>query len=75
MLTFDQLSYLLFVQVVTMLVDKSPQEVLEAVVDLGARRLERHPLLDRVTLHVLQVLDTFDHLQRKHVMHTSQDKT
>ena len=71
MLTFDQLSYLLLVQVVTVLVDESAQEVLEAVVDLGARRLERHPLLDRVTLHVLQVLDTFDHLQQKHVTNTS----
>lgn len=45
-----------------MLVHVRAQKVLEAVVDLQAWGGHGYPLPHRVTLHILQVLDTLDHL-------------
>lgn len=61
--TFHHLSDLLPVHAVALLVDKGAQEVLEPVLDLRLGPKHRHPLPDRMPLHVLQVLDAFHHLQ------------
>ena len=61
-LTFNHLSDLLLVQVVSFGIDEGSQEVLESVEYFGSRSDHRYPLADRVTLHVLQVLYTLYHL-------------
>ena len=63
--TFDHLSDLLLVQVVAFGVEESPEEVLEAVVDFCAWGQHRDPLTDGMSLHVLEVLDTLNHLQKQ----------
>ena len=60
--TFAHVADPLLKDVVSVLVDVSAQEVLEAVVDLQAWRCHGNPLTHRVTLHVLQVLYALDHL-------------
>ena len=54
--TFTHLSYLLFVNVDSHLVDVRTQEVLESCLDFSPRGTHGNPLLYRVTFHVLQVL-------------------
>ena len=61
-LTFNHLSDLLLVQVVSFGIDEGSQEVLESVEYLCSGSDHRHPLAHRVTLHVLQVLYTLYHL-------------
>lgn len=61
-LTLAHIAYALLEDVVSVLVHMCAQKVFEAVVDLQSRCGHRHPLSDRVTLHVLQVLNAFDHL-------------
>ena len=52
-LTFNNLSDLLLVQVVSFRINEGSQEVLESVEYLGSRSDHRYPLSHRVTLHVL----------------------
>ncbi len=60
--TFAHVADALFEHIVSVLVHMCAQEVLEAVVDLQSRGGHWNPLPDRVALHVLQVLNAFDHL-------------